>query len=87
MTEQLGTWMTRMEEKVDGLRNDMADLKAMRGRVAEHHESLYGNGKPGLVLSVDRLTQSSSLFKWAIGIMLGCAATAGVDLISRLFFK
>ena len=81
MSEVAESWMERMEGKVDALRIDMASLKAVREQVGEHHESLYGNGKPGLVLDVDRLKQSHRIFKWAIGIMIASATTAAIDLI------
>lgn len=68
-----------MEAKIDGLVIDMAVVKAMRERVDEHHEKLYGNGQPGLLKDVDRLKQWKKSLYWIVGV-LG-SATAG-DLFS-----
>lgn len=74
----LDDWMARMESKIDQLAKDMAEVKAMHAQVEEHHETLYGNGKPGMVLDVDRIKQQRKLLAWIIAAVLipGIAAAA-----------
>jgi len=82
MTERLQTWMERLEGKVDRLGAEMAQLSAVKDRVDEHHERIYGNGQPGLVKDVDRLKQWRKSLYWMVGV-LG-SATVG-DFLSRIW--
>ena len=84
MPGQLGDWMARVEGKLDKLADDMAALNAMRVRVDEHHERLYGNGQPGIIKDVDRLKQWKQSLYWLVGILGGATAWG---LISTLIGK
>lgn len=84
MTERLEVWMERMERKVDGLRADMETVKVMKDRVEEHHESLYGNGKPGLVLDVDRIKQWRKSIFWWVGVALALSSSPVIAQIVKL---
>lgn len=85
MTERLEIWMERMESKMDGVRADVADLKAMRAQVEEHHERIYGNGQPGIIKDVDRLKQWRKAIFWWIGAAVSAPVLA--DVIKTLVSK
>ena len=68
MPGRLDDWMARVEGKLDRLGADMAALNAMRERVDEHHERLYGNGQPGILKDVDRVKQMVRQLGWLAGL-------------------
>lgn len=95
MAELLESWMARLEAKVDGLRADVAALKAVQLQVEDHQERIYGNGQPGIIKDVDRLKQSSRKaekdaeqarrnFKWIIAAVLIPGVAAAAELIRSI---
>ena len=73
-SERLDAWMTRLEAKLDKVGNDVAALMAMRDRLDDHHERLFGNGQPGIVKDVDRLKQWQKSLYWLGGLMASASA-------------
>ena len=47
-----------MSESKDNWDDGLVDMRVMARQVQEIHERMFGNGKPGLIIEVDRLTQS-----------------------------
>ncbi len=77
---------TEILEKISEVRETVVRIDerqtANAEQVDEHHRSLYGNGKPGLVSQVQTLEDSRKLLCWALGVactavgtLLGAAIT------------
>lgn len=58
------------------------DMELMAKQVQEIHERLFGNGKPGLIIEVDRLTQSEEKRQKTFYLSL----TAFVGLIGKILY-
>jgi len=73
-------------EKVDKILENQArqdvKLDAITNIQAEHHSTLYGNGKPGLRLDVDRLKVFKRTACWFIG---SCVVTC-IGLVGKLIY-
>lgn len=87
MSERLETLIERIDGNVDALRVDVAELKAMRAQVEEHHERIYGNGQPGLVKDVDRLKQERKNLRWWLAAILIPSIAAAADFVRSMVSK
>lgn len=86
--EQIRKDVSGVKEAVAEMRGELrAHAKRIEELVADHHDTLYGNGRPGLKTSVDRLEQAeirrSSHLKWIWGVIGAIAAKIGIDFVSR----
>lgn len=68
-------------EKIDKVLENQARQEVRQENIEkqqkEHHESLYGNGKDGVVIKVDRLERSNKVSR-AIQAVIGTAVLGGV---------
>jgi hypothetical protein len=67
-------------EEREELRDIFEDKpKPVLGRLTEHHETLYGNGREGLKAQVGVLLSGYNLLKWMTGVIfiavMGALAT------------
>ena len=66
-------------EKLNEMHTDIlltrSDLKVTQEDVREHHKSLYGNGREGLTIRVDRIETSQSTAHKLWMAMVGVAGT------------
>ena len=58
-------------------------VTSIKEKVEDHHADLYGNGKPGLKMDVDRLKTFKKVSCWFFGVMI----VASVSIIARLCFS
>lgn len=68
----------------DNWDDDLVDMRVMARQVKEIHERMFGNGKPGLIIEVDRLTQSEQkrqkTFYMSLTALLGIAGKILYDI-------
>jgi len=50
-------------------------LKDINGKLDKFDLALHGNGKPGLLISVDRLTQAANRNRWFVRAIAGVVIT------------
>jgi hypothetical protein len=76
-----------ISEKLDKVLENQAKQEVRLDNFAkaqkEHHGTLYGNGKPGVVLDVDRLKIFKKVQCWICGVLI----VAVVGLIVRLAYN
>ena len=73
--------LSRIEADIACLNAKMDNLLTLQEKVEHHEKELFGNGKPGVVIEIDRLIQAIDGFKkvgWAI---TGALITTGIVFI------
>jgi len=78
--------MATISEKLDKVLENQAkqgvEIKNFSKDISEHHNTLYGNGRPGVVTEVDRLKVFKTQSRWFFGAIF----VAGTGLIVRLIY-
>lgn len=66
MADYQDDWLRRIEEKVDLVLADTAQLKPLKDQFVAHVKEdsrlFHGNGQPGLILQLDRIKQEQTKF-------------------------
>ena len=69
----------KLSEKVDNINQTLtthvAKEDAERGLVSDLKSTVFGNGKPGHSIRLDRLEQFRGRVQWALGILSGATVT------------
>ena len=91
ISDLLDTKLRPLREDVTAIKLSLAACQAerahCRAQVAEHRETLYGNGKDGLKADVQDLKTVSRVKRWVIGTLLAAVGVVigGLGAVWAIF--